>query len=194
MENIISVLYGILVCFVDDMNDSGTTPHLKLVFEIILALLTVYIFYFTKNLGFVTSFLFFFGAIVYILFAPDVLSSNIFRIMVALSFPPMVYHLVHNIPHIEDNLYFISIVIGTFVIGSILTIIEDKLVPEEFSYRKILERVFQLLLSILSIVYIDTLQLSTNQTEAISWVLYGWGGYMLANVATMLYLMFWLEK
>ena len=48
-NNYITILYGILVNFVDDMNDYNTAPHLKLGLEIILAILTIYILYFTNS-------------------------------------------------------------------------------------------------------------------------------------------------
>ena len=77
-NNYITILYGILVNFVDDMNDYNTAPHLKLGLEIILAILTIYILYFTKKLGFVTSVLFSFGGLLYIMFASHVLAPFIF--------------------------------------------------------------------------------------------------------------------
>ena len=41
-------------------------------------------------------------------------------------------------------------------------------------------------------MYIDKLGLTESQSAAISWVAYGWAGYTVANIATMMYLMFWL--
>lgn len=191
-NNHISFIYGVLTNFVDDMNDYNTISKVKIGLESILAILTIYILYFTKKLGFVTSVLFSFGSMIYIFFAPDVLSSNIFRLLAALSFPPMFYHLYENLHLIKNNQYFLRILTYSFVVGGIFIIIEDKMVPEEFSYRKLFERIFQLLLMILILMYINKLELTPDQTDAISWIAYGWSGYMVSNIATMLYLMFWL--
>jgi len=113
-------------------------------------------------------------------------------LLAALSFPPMFYHLYENLHLIKNNQYFLRILTYSFVVGGIFIIIEDKMVPEEFSYRKLFERIFQLLLMILILMYINKLELTRDQTDAISWIAYGWSGYMVSNIATMLYLMFWL--
>lgn len=81
--------------------------------------------------------------------------------------------------------------LGAFsIVAGFLIILEDKMIPEEFSYRKIAERTFQLILAIAIIVYIDKFNLTKTQTSSISWVVYGWIGYTIANIATMVYLMF----
>lgn len=191
-NNYIAFLYGVLVNFVDDMNDYNTTHNLKVVLEIILAILTIYILYFTNKLGFVTSVLFSLGGLMYVLFASHVLGPFIFRLVAALAVPPMVYHISQNFQYVQDNLYFLGLLGCSSVVTGILILLEDKMVPEEFSYRKIVERCFQLLIAMSIPMYIDTLGFTENQTDAISWVAYGWAGYTVANIATMIYLMFWL--
>ena len=191
-NNYMAFLYGVLVNFVDDMNDYNKTHNLKSWLEIILAILTIYILYFTKKLGFTTSVLFSFGGLLYVLFASHVLGPFIFRLVAALAVPPMLYHISQNIQYVQDNLYFLGLLASSSVIAGILILLEDKMVPEEFSYRKIFERIFQLLLAVLILMYIDKLGLTESQSAAISWVAYGWAGYTVANIATMMYLMFWL--
>ena len=191
-NNYIAFLYGVLVNFVDDINDYNTAPNLKLGLEIILAILTIYILYFTNKLGFVTSVLFSFGGLLYVSFASHVLGPFIFRLVASLAIPPMLYHISQNMQYVQDNLYFLGLLGSSSVIAGILILLEDKMVPEEFSHRKIVERCFQLLLAMLIPMYIDKLGLTENQTDAISWVAYGWAGYTVANIATMLYFMFWL--
>jgi len=191
-DNFIAAAYGVLVNIVDDMNDYNTAPHLKLAFEFILAILTIYILYFTKKLGFVASILFSFGGLFYILFASHVLGPFIYKLIVAFAIPPLFYHMSQNIHYIQENLRFLGLLGLSSIVSGFLIIHEDKMVPEEFSYRKIAERIFQLILAITILVYIDTLGLTENQTSAISAVVSGWAGYTIANIATMLYLMFWL--
>ena len=188
-NNHIAFLYGVLVNIVDDMNDYKTMYNLKLGFETILAILTFYILYFTNKLGFVTSVLFSFGGLLYVLFASHVLGPFIFRLITLLAIPPMLYHISQNIQYVQDNLYFLGLLCVSSVIAGILILLEDKMVPEEFSYRKIGERAFQLILAITILVYIHKLQLTENQMSSISWVVYGWIGYTIANIATMIYLM-----
>ena len=189
-NNYITILYGILVNFVDDMNDYNTAPHLKLGLEIILAILTIYILYFTKELGFVASILFSFGGLLYVLFASHVLGPFIFKLIAALAIPPLLYHMSQKIQYIHENMRFLKLLGALSIVAGFLIILEDKMVPEEFSYRKIAERTFQLILAIAIIVYIDKFNLTKTQTSSISWVVYGWIGYTIANIATMVYLMF----
>ncbi len=189
-NNYITILYGILVNFVDDMNDYNTAPHLKLGLEIILAILTIYILYFTKELGFVASILFSFGGLLYVLFASHVLGPFIFKLIAALAIPPLLYHISQKIQYIHENMRFLKLLGAFSIVAGFLIILEDKMIPEEFSYRKIAERTFQLILAIAIIVYIDKFNLTKTQTSSISWVVYGWIGYTIANIATMVYLMF----
>ena len=189
-NNYITILYGILVNFVDDMNDYNTAPNLKLGLEIILAILTIYILYFTKELGFVASILFSFGGLLYVLFASHVLGPFIFKLIAALAIPPLLYHISQKIQYIHENMRFLKLLGALSIVAGFLIILEDKMVPEEFSYRKIAERTFQLILAIAIILYIDKFNLTKTQTSSISWVVYGWIGYTVANIATMIYLMF----
>ena len=189
-NNYITILYGILVNFVDDMNDYNTAPNLKLGLEIILAILTIYILYFTKELGFVASILFSFGGLLYVLFASHVLGPFIFKLIAALAIPPLLYHISQKIQYIHENMRFLKLLGAFSIVAGFLIILEDKMIPEEFSYRKIAERTFQLILAIAIIVYIDKFNLTKTQTSSISWVVYGWIGYTIANIATMVYLMF----
>ena len=189
-NNYITILYGILVNFVDDMNDYNTAPPLKLGLEIILAILTIYILYFTKELGFVASILFSFGGLLYVLFASHVLGPFIFKLIAALAIPPFLYHISQKIQYIHENMRFLKLLGALSIVAGFLIILEDKMIPEEFSYRKIAERTFQLILAIAIIVYIDKFNLTKTQTSSISWVVYGWIGYTIANIATMVYLMF----
>lgn len=191
-DNFIAAAYGALVNIVDDINDYNTVPHLKLALEIILAILTIYILYFTKKLGFVASILFSSGGLFYILFASHVLEPFIYKLIAGLAIPPLFYHISQNIHYIQENLRFLGLLGLSSIVSGFLIILEDKMVPEEFSYRKIAERTFQLILAIAILVYIDTLELTENQTSAVSSVVSGWAGYTIANIATMLYLMFWL--
>ena len=189
-NNYITILYGILVNFVDDMNDYNTAPNLKLGLEIILAILTIYILYFTKELGFVASILFSFGGLLYVLFASHVLGPFIFKLIAALAIPPLLYHMSQKIQYIHENMRFLKLLGAFSIVAGFLIILEDKMIPEEFSYRKIAERTFQLILAIAILVYIDKFNLTKTQTSSISWVVYGWIGYTIANIATMVYLMF----
>ena len=192
-NNYITILYGILVNFVDDMNDYNTAPNLKLGLEIILAILTIYILYFTKELGFVASILFSFGGLLYVLFASHVLGPFIFKLIAALAIPPLLYHMSQKIQYIHENMRFLKLLGALSIVAGFLIILEDKMVPEEFSYRKIAERTFQLILAIAIILYIDKFNLTKTQTSSISWVVYGWIGYTVANIATMIYLMFYAD-
>ena len=192
-NNYITILYGILVNFVDDMNDYNTAPNLKLGLEIILAILTIYILYFTKELGFVASILFSFGGLLYVLFASHVLGPFIFKLIAALAIPPLLYHMSQKIQYIHENMRFLKLLGALSIVAGFLIILEDKMVPEEFSYRKIAERTFQLILAIAILVYIDKFNLTKTQTSSISWVVYGWIGYTVANIATMIYLMFYAD-
>ena len=192
-NNYITILYGILVNFVDDMNDYNTAPHLKLGLEIILAILTIYILYFTKELGFVASILFSFGGLLYVLFASHVLGPFIFKLIAALAIPPLLYHMSQKIQYIHENMRFLKLLGAFSIVAGFLIILEDKMIPEEFSYRKIAERTFQLILAIAILVYIDKFNLTKTQTSSISWVVYGWIGYTVAKIATMIYLMFYAD-
>ena len=61
----------------------------------------------------------------------------------------MLYHISQNIHYIQENIRFLGLLGLSSIVAGFLIILEDKMIPEEFSHRKIFERSFQLLLATL---------------------------------------------
>ena len=76
-SNIISFIFGLLVKIVDDINDYNVYKKVKVPFEAILVLLTIYILFIDKQLSPIASSIFFLGGIIGFLFAPHIVDAPI---------------------------------------------------------------------------------------------------------------------
>jgi len=195
-NKIIALLYGILVDIVDDINDSNVGVKYKGFLETALILLTIYILFFNRDLGISASFIFTFGGIMGLLFAPHIVDANIWKITIflgVLAFFSYIREILHFINK-KDIENFKIIIIPVAILATILSLIEDKFIPEEVSMLKLYDRIFQVVIITLFINYADTLtkkmSLSEKQKNGLQWAAWGWLGYTGASVVSLLYFLF----
>ena len=145
-NTILGFFFGILINIVDDINDYKVGTKYKIFFETLLVILSIYILYLDRNLGPIASLIFSLGGIIGLFFAPHIIDANIWRLIIALSIPPLFYYLsifwkerdkikkkdIHN---------FILILTPLFILSVIFSLLEDYLVPEEFSQTKLIETI-----------------------------------------------------
>ena len=107
-----------------------------------------------KYISFFSSALFLIGGMVCLLFAPHIVDAFIWKFVIYLSIPIFIYHII-NLPFLIENItnidifQFIFIVIPVIIVSLLFALLEDYLVPEEFSNKKICDKLFQYTILIL---------------------------------------------
>jgi hypothetical protein len=154
---ILSLIYGILINIVDTIHDSNILLDYKPITDSILIGMTLFFFLYDRIISIFGSGLFTIGGIVGLILIPRSVNAKIWLSLIYLSIPIFIYHLF-NINHllenlqIEDILQFIFTVIPIIVIALLLALVEDILIPEEYSTRKIYDKTFQVIV-MLSFLY-----------------------------------------
>ena len=198
-NTILGFFFGILINIVDDINDYKVGIKYKIFFETLLVILTIYILYLDRNLGPIASLIFSLGGIIGLFFAPHIIDANIWRLIIALSIPPLLYYLSIFWEEREkikkkDIYNFMLILTPLFIIAVIFSLLEDYLVPEEFSQTKLIERLFQCLVMGLFIIYLPQIkeqyQLSLIQKEGLETAAWGWLGYASSSVLGIIYFLY----
>ena len=198
-NKIIALLYGILVDIVDDINDYNVGVKYKEFMETALILLTIYILFFNRDLGIPASFIFTFGGIIGLLFAPHIVDANIWKITIFLAILAFFSYMRENLHFInkKDIENFKRMIVPVSILATILSLIEDKFIPEEVSMLKLYDRIFQVAVVILFINYADTLMTNINlskiQKNGLQWAAWGWLGYAGTSVASLLYFLFFSD-
>jgi len=190
-SNIISFIFGVLVKIVDDINDYNIYKEFQTSFESILLLLTMYILFLDKQLHAVASSIFFLGGIIGLVFAPHIVDAQIWRWIILLSILPFfhtlwkIYKERKNI-NIKDWKNAVFLILPLVIFAIIFSLIEDKLVPEEISKIKLVERIFQSTMVTIFIYILPQLQmhykLSATQYQGLSAAAWGWLGYVIASI------------
>ena len=131
-----------------------------------------------------------------LLFAPHIVDANIWKITIflgVLAFFSYIREILHFINK-KDIENFKIIIIPVAILATILSLIEDKFIPEEVSMLKLYDRIFQVVIITLFINYADTLtkkmSLSEKQKNGLQWAAWGWLGYTGASVVSLRYFLF----
>ena len=187
----IAFLYGILVKIVDDIIDFHIFPQYSLFFQFILILLTIYVVFYNKILSPIASITFTIGGILAFFFIPHSVNSNIWKIIILLSIP----NCLKNITDMSDiynsletkeikNLFYF--VFPLLFMATIFSIIEDILVPEEYSKTKIIDKTLQSIMMMIFIYILPFLAKKINLREDMREILqilaWGWMGYSITSV------------
>ena len=157
---VVAFLIGILSNIVDYMNDSKIFTDYKLLFEALFIGLTLFAFYCNKYVSFFGSGLLVVGGIAGMILTPHAVEAWVWKISSLVSLPILVYHLL-NIDKLTESLSekdinqfifnVIPIVIGFFVFA----LIEDYLVPEEYSKNKVIDKLLQFVLLITFLYFLN---------------------------------------
>ena len=204
MSKWISFFYGILTKIVDDINDMEVLLDYKLSFEILLLVLTLYVLFVDRCLSPLASSIFFLGGLIAMVFAPAAVNADIWKLIIFLSFFSFMYHL-SNIQVLVKNMKkkdiynFLYISIPLFIGASFFSLIEDHLVPEDNSYRKLADKICQVVIVSIFLKFLPVLvakvDLDSYQEDILRWSAFGWLGYCLMNVTTLvLYFLVSSEK
>ena len=192
-------LYGAIIKIVDDLIDfkNNISPKIKFLtyfLQILLVLITIYIIYFNKDLGIYLSLLFILGGIVGLLFAPSIINEPIWISLILISIPKFIIEIKNIINYIKNinknDIHDILIFLGPSIIISILfALIEDKVIPEDFSNKKILTRLVQIIFIILFILFYKNFMKIANikgNYNFIPFVVYPHLGYFITSIIILM--------
>jgi len=155
-----SFIYGILSNIIDYIYDSQLFLEYKLWYESLFIILTLFFFLHNKYISFFGSGLFVFGGIAGILFAPHAVDALIWKICIFISFPIFIYHLfnikllINSITN-KDITQFIFNVMPIIVFSLLLALLEDYLVPEEYSNKKLYDKILQFIVLISFLYFLN---------------------------------------
>jgi len=187
----IAFLYGILVKIVDDIIDFHIFPQYSLFFQFILILLTIYVVFYNKILSPIASITFTIGGILAFFFIPHSVNSNIWKIIILLSIPNCLKNItdmsdIYNSLETKDIKNLFYFVFPLLFMATAFSIIEDILVPEEYSKTKIIDKTLQSIMMMIFIYMLPFLSKKINLREDIMEMLrilaWGWMGYAITSV------------
>jgi len=187
----IAFLYGILVKIVDDIIDFHIFPQYSLFFQFILILLTIYVVFYNKILSPIASITFTIGGILAFFFIPHSVNSNIWKIIILLSIPNCLKNItdmsdIYNSLETKDIKNLFYFVFPLLFMATAFSIIEDILVPEEYSKTKIIDKTLQSIMMMIFIYMLPFLAKKINLREDIMEMLrilaWGWMGYAITSV------------
>ena len=198
MNALLSFIYGFLVKIVDDIYDNDFMLKFKNLFVIIILLLTAYIIFFTKELGISWILILISLGILGIFHSPliDILP---WKLSVVLGFIGFIYYL-SNIKDFLNNLKkndYIFLTTYSIISGTIM-LIAEKVITEEYSKRKLIIRILALLLSILTVIYKDTLKQIIDVSDIVfdifEWTRWVDIGYLTWSIIVMIYFLYFNIK
>ena len=190
-SNIISFIFGILVNIVDDINDYNIYKKWQTPLETILILLTIYILFLDEQLSHIASSIFFLGGMIGLIFAPHIVDAPIWMAIIVLSLLPFLYTLrqlwaERREIDIKDWKNAVLVIFPLFLFSVVFSLVEDKLVPEEVSKTKLVERIMQYLMVSIFLYILPQVhnqyKLSIIQYQGLEIAAWGWLGYALASV------------
>ena len=198
MNALLSLIYGFLVKIVDDIYDNNFMLKFKNLFVISLLLLTAYIIFFTKELG-ISWILTLIAMGVLGLFHSPLIDILPWKLSVLLGYMGLFYHF----SNIKDFLYNLNkkdfiFLISYATIGCIIMLIAETLITEEYSKRKLAIRLLATLLSVLAIIYKETLQKMINVSESVFdiflWTRWVDIGYLSWSIIVMIYFLYFNKE
>ena len=196
-HNIISFIYGFIMNILDDIYDMSIFQNYKLLFECIFLIISVYILFLRDDIGLILTLVCVIGSIVGILFANHVVNDPAWVISMILGVIGIFYHfdlIKKNMNEISKLNYkkILKFLIPSLTFVIALCLIEDKLVPENLSKRKIIDRIIQIILFVILIINISKLDKYLEHNNFLKKIIlyssYGWLGYVISSLLMMLYL------
>jgi len=167
---ILAFFVGCLTNIIDYMNDSKIFLKYKLPAELIFFLITLYFFLSNKYISFFGSGLFALGGFFGTIFAPHAIEATIWKSVIYLAIPIFIYHLF-NIPLLinelttKDLTQFIFNVMPIVIGSLILALFEDYMVPEEYSNKKLYDKLFQFVVLLIFLYMLNNHKIFINLTD-----------------------------
>jgi len=198
MNGVLSFIYGVLVKIVDDIYDNNFLLKYKYFFVTTLLLLTAYIIFFTKELYILWT-IALVGLGILGLIHPPLTDILPWKISVGLGLIGFVYH-CSSIKDFIFNLTAKDIIFLMFYAGScgIAVLIEDKVLTEEYSKRKLSIRALGAILTIGILLYREKIKKIIDVSDPI-YNIFLWTreqdlGYALCSVFVMVYYLYFNTK
>ena len=197
----ISLLLAAIIDIIDNYIDSPEPlKNYQILFnyflQFILIISIIYLVYINKKFGNLITIIFIIGGIVGYLFAPNIINSYIWIILILITIPNFIFNInnyIYFFKYINTSYFFknyICFVIPLFLTAIIFSIIEDKLVPEEISYKKLIDRLFQLIMCLIFIfnseLIIEYFHINKYIMNNILFLVYGWLGYSIMSNITQI--------
>jgi len=198
----IAFLFGVLSNLVDDVIDVGLFPRLRLPLQVLLLMFSGYVLYFNKSLSPVAAFTFGLGGIIACILAPDAVDAPIWKGIIAISLPALIYY-SFQVPGYVSSLDSQSVnnlvyfVLPLFVFGVVFSVIENRLVPGEYSAIKLVDKSIQVVATggfLLAIDYISRwLDLTKGVRDVLVWLSAGWFGNVTSRILGLLYWRYYVK-
>lgn len=187
INNIIPLGFGFLLGVIDNIYDGDLklSNLTKITIENLIIGLVIYMNYFSKKLSLPTSFIL--GGIegLFILLKPDhnLVGNKLYKNIGYISIPNFFYNLFKN----RNDLKKIKNIIPLYIICVIFWILEDKLVPEEVSFRKLIDKSFQAVIIFHLLKRLNkTHKFNNIQKDFLKFPGLGWIGYTPAPIMVIL--------
>ena len=154
----LALVGGILSNIVDQIIDSEILTKYEFISECLFIGIVVCALLYDKYVSFFVSGLFSVGGILGLLLAPHSVNALVWQISTFVCIPFFIYHLLNYRNILMDLSYddinsFFYFVIPAVALLLLFALLEDYLVPEEYSKKKLLDKAFQTL-SMILILYI----------------------------------------
>jgi len=208
INKVVAFSIGFIIDQVDDLVDAKEEltqmqTNTNYLLQFILICLMVYIIYFNDDLSLVTAYVFVLGGLVGALFAPNIVDATIWKIMIAIAIPKFIYTLYPTYTTIKElnkkDMYnLIYWILPLFAGATLFSLLENKLIPEEFSDRKILDRFIQLSGLLLFIIFNKSIQeklnINNDHMKLIMYSALGWLGTIVSSIGNQLHFRFNLSQ
>jgi hypothetical protein len=191
MNALLSFIYGILVKIVDDIYDNNLLLNYKYLFVSLLLLLTAYIIFFTKDLYILWTIALVGLGIIGVIHPPliDILP---WKVSVGLGLVGFIYHFPRLKTFILNRNKNDIIFLACYgILCGIILLIEDRVLTEEYSKRKLIIRLLGSLLTLGILLYREKIKKFIDVSDSI-YDIFIWTrmedlGYVLCSVFVMVY-------
>jgi len=190
----IAAIYGALVNVVDDIIDADIFPRHRLAAQLLLMAFTVYILFFNRSLSLIAAPTFSLGGAVALVCCPHAVAANIWKAIILASVVPFLGH----VPTIGDAvrgcaitdmwnlLYF---VVPLFIVATVFSLVEDRLIPEEIGKAKLVSKAFQVAVAFVFLLSLESisrrLDLAADLQTLLAILASGWLGYVASSVLVL---------
>ena len=190
-EDLVTLTFGLLVGLVDNMNDMGILPRFKSTAEFALAALTAYILFMNAKMSPIGSVVLGLVGLMCLLIRPHIVDLPIWQLLIGMALPVLAYHIYETVSKVEpikpiEKKGLKNIVLPIYAGAGIFSLIEDWLVPEETSCRKLIDKSLQAVALLIGLSKLGETarrnMLTPRLKDALKYPALGWFGAMLAPI------------
>ena len=102
-EDVVTIMFGLLVGLVDNMNDMGILPRFKSITEFALAALTAYILFINAKISLIGSVVLGVAGLMCLLIRPHIVDLPIWQLLIGMALPILIYHMYETVSKIEPD-------------------------------------------------------------------------------------------